>query len=227
MHKRTKRAGRTAITVSGVSLMMCGALWASPSGLNNIPTVDVPPRNVLVLQSWANLASGMGPGYVAGFKYGLPANIEVGLDGSVDPDDSGPLTGQAKWQLPLPGEEPSYALLVGVANLSDDRAKAGEADPYLVSGLDVGVARLSLGYSIQKDNNSLFVGIDKLLSLQSRDLVLRADLRQTHDGDEWLASGGVLHALPLNLVFEGWVSTSTADRSEEVVTLKLNVVITF
>ena len=223
-----KRARWTAVVVAGgLGIMLCGAVWASPSGLNNIPTVDVAPRNVLVLQTWGHFESGASPAYVAGLKYGVPGGIEIGLDSRVDSGDSGPLTGQAKWRLPLPGDEPPYALLVGVANVSDDRDEAGEADPYLVSGYDFGFARLSVGYSFQKDNGALFAGIDKAFSLQSRGLVLRADVRQIDDGDEWLASGGLLHELPMNLVFEGWVSTSTADGADETCTVKLNYVIAF
>ncbi len=227
MRNTGRRTGWTAVAACGLIFMISGMAWASPSGLNNIPTVDVVPRNVLVLQTWGNYMSGASPAYVAGFKYGLPAGIEIGLDSRVDSGDSGPLTGQAKWRLPLPGDESPYAMLVGVANVSDDRDEAGEADPYLVSGFDLGFARLSLGYSFQKDNYSVFAGVDKAFTLQSRGLVLRADVRQIDDGDEWLASAGLLHELPLNLVFEGWVSTSTADDAEEVLTTKLNYVIAF
>ena len=227
MRKTVRRNKWMGVAAGGLSIMVCGMAWASPSGLNNIPTVDVAPRNVLVLQTWGNYMSGAGPAYVAGLKYGLPAGVEVGLDSRVDSGDSGPLTGQAKWRLPLPGDEPCYAMLVGVANVSDDRDEAGEADPYLVSGLDLGVARLSLGYSFQKDNNSLFAGHDRTLKLQSRGLVLRADVRQIDGGDEWLASAGLLHELPLDLVFEGWVSTSSADGAEDVYTVKFNYVIAF
>jgi hypothetical protein len=227
MRNTVRRIGWTAVAACGLSIMICGMAWASPSGLNNIPTVDVVPRNVLVLQTWGNYVSGASPAYVAGFKYGLPAGIEIGLDSRVDSGDSGPLTGQAKWRLPIPGDESPCAMLVGVANVSDDRDEAGEADPYLVSGFDLGFARLNLGYSFQKDNESVFAGVDKAFALQSRGLVLRADVRQIDDGDEWLASAGLLHELPLNLVFEGWVSTSTADDAEEVLTTKLNYVIAF
>ena len=205
----------------------CGALQASPSGLNNIPTVDVTDPNVLVLQTWGNFIDGSAPAYVAGLKYGLPADIEIGLDSRVDSGDSGPLTGQAKWRVPLPGDDAPYGLLVGVANISDDREEAGEVDPYVVSALDLEFGRLSLGYSFQEDNYSLFGGLDKTLTVQSRDLVLRADLRQVDDGEEWLASAGLLHVLPLNLVLEGWVSTSTAEHAEEAVALKLDYVVSF
>jgi hypothetical protein len=227
MRKSVRRIGWTGVAAGGLSIMIGGMAWASPSGLNNIPTVDVAPRNVLVLQTWGNFMRGASPAYVAGLKYGLPAGIEIGLDSRVDSGDSGPLTGQAKWRLPLPGEAPPYAMLVGVANVSDDRDKAGEADPYLVSGFDFGFARLSLGYSFQKDNDSVFAGVDKTVTVQSRALVLRADVRQIDDGDEWLASAGLLHELPLDFVFEGWVSASTADDAEEAYTVKLNYVIRF
>ncbi len=227
MRNLMQRTGWALLAVGGLSVVICGMAQASPTGLNNIPTVDVAPRNVLVLQTWANIANDAKPAYVAGLKYGLLTDVEIGLDSRIDSGDSGPLTAQAKWRLPLPAETCPFALLVGVANLSDDRDDAGETDPYLVSGCNLGPVRLSLGYSFQNDNNSLFAGVDKLISFQSRDLILRADVRQIHDGEEWLASGGLLHELPLNLIVEGWVSASTADGTDEVYTLKMNWVVPF
>ena len=228
--ERPRNRNRTWAAVLAASVLcavMCEVVRASPSGLNNIPNVDVAGRNVLVFQVWGNYASGASPAYIAGFKYGLPADIEIGLDSRVDSDDGGPLTGQAKWRIPLPGADAPYAALIGVANISDDRDDAGEADPYVVTGFDLDLARLSLGYSFQEDNYSFFAGLDETFTVQSRDLVPRADVRQIQDGDEWLLSAGLLHVLPLNLVFEGWVSVPTADGAEEVYTAKLNYVIEF
>ena len=222
-----KRTMLLVIAAGWLGIAMCGTAWASPSGLNNIPTVDVAPKNVLVIQTWGNFADGSGPAYMAGFKYGLIADVEVGIDSRIDPGDGGPLTGQVKWLLPLPLEETPFSVLAGAANISDDSDKVGEVDPYIVSGIDLGVARASLGYSFQEDNNSLFAGLDKTLTLQDRDLVLRGDVRQTDDGDEWLASVGFLHVLPLNMVLESWISLPSESGAEDVLTVKLNYVIPF
>ncbi len=45
-------------------------LFASPSRLNNIPTADVVPERVLVLQDWVDVGSNKVPVYHSGFKYG-------------------------------------------------------------------------------------------------------------------------------------------------------------
>ena len=140
------------VLACGLVFVTSGWLGASPSGLNNIPTVDVTPRNVLVLQGWGDFAHGASPVYLA---------------------------------------------------------------------------RLSLGYSFQENDQAFFAGLDKTLELQSRDLILRADVRQVDDGDEWLASAGFLHVLPLNLVLESWVSIPSARDAEEALTVKLNYVIAF
>ena len=215
------------VLACGLVFVTSGWLGASPSGLNNIPTVDVTPRNVLVLQGWGDFAHGASPVYLAGFKYGLPANIEIGLDSQVGADDSGPVMGQVKWRLPLPTEETLFGMLLGVAVISDDSERAGDVAPYLVSAFDFDLARLSLGYSFQENDQAFFAGLDKTLELQSRDLILRADVRQVDDGDEWLASAGFLHVLPLNLVLESWVSIPSARDAEEALTVKLNYVIAF
>ena len=52
--------------------------WATPSGLNNIPTADVVPEKTLVFQGFAEVGKDNKPDWFAGFKYGLIENLEVG-----------------------------------------------------------------------------------------------------------------------------------------------------
>ena len=56
-------------------------VWATSTGLNNIPTADVVPYNVLVFQYFGDFGNDNVPDHFAGFKYGLAENIEIGLDG--------------------------------------------------------------------------------------------------------------------------------------------------
>lgn len=224
---KVSRVKRKTQLITGVlTLIIAGCAAGSPSGLNNIPTSDVAPEKVLVLQTWGDFADNNYPVGMAGFKYGLIKGVEVGLDQKLQKGDEGALTFQAKWQWQIPGLT-SVMPLVGVANISDDRDKTGEVDPYLVLTLDAGISRFHLGYSFQDDNQAVFAGIDKTFKVAERDLVLRGDVRQVSDGDDLLGSVGVLHVLPYNFVFEGWGSFPSNSDSDESVTIKLNYVISF
>lgn len=223
-----KESTLTLTTVLTIALLGCALhSQASPTGLNNIPTADVVPRNVLVLQGWLNASDGVSPSYFIGAKYGLHKYIEIGADQLVGADDEGPMLLQAKIQVPMPQENPPIVPLLGIANVSDDRKEAGDADPYALLTADLGLARMHLGYSFQDDNDGAFAGIDKALSIDDRDLVLRADIRQVDDGDEVLSSAGFLHVLPWNLALESWVSFHSDGQVDESFTAKLNYVITF
>ncbi len=68
---------------------LAGVSLATPTGLNNIPTADVVPQDVLVLQSWTNFGSDVDTSWAAGFKYGPACNWEVGLDGGLTGPGSG------------------------------------------------------------------------------------------------------------------------------------------
>ncbi len=58
-------------------------VWATSTGLNNIPTADVVPEKVLVFQYFGNIADDNKPDHFTGFKYGLMKNVEIGLDGRI------------------------------------------------------------------------------------------------------------------------------------------------
>ena len=110
-------------------------VWATSTGLNNIPTADVVPENVLVFQYFSELGNDNVPDHFAGFKYGLMKNIEVGLDGWIFPEkaEEENLVAQGKVRF-----EPSdkLALGLGVTNLGD-RDKAGAEFPFAVLSHDL------------------------------------------------------------------------------------------
>lgn len=72
-----------------VVLLFGRIAYATPSGLNNIPTADVTPANVLVIQQFSNSGSDQQSLYQFGFKYGLAENWEIGLDKRIYESGSG------------------------------------------------------------------------------------------------------------------------------------------
>lgn len=95
------------------------AVWASPTGLNNIPTADIVPRDLLVLQAW--VACDGDASWFTGLKFSPAERWEAGADDTVAGEGSaGAATLQAKYRI-LVGEKAACAL--GVANLSDDRER--------------------------------------------------------------------------------------------------------
>ena len=66
-----------------LSFFVTVPVWATSTGLNNIPTADVVPENVLVFQYFSELGNDNVPDHFAGFKYGLMKNVEIGLDGRI------------------------------------------------------------------------------------------------------------------------------------------------
>jgi hypothetical protein len=202
-------------------------LFASPTGLNNIPTADVVPEKILVLQSWANFGKNQLPTYYSGFKYGFLKGIEIGADGKVGSKKTGPVTFQFKYQLPLLAEDSNLVPLVGMENIATNKHKAGEVNPYVVLTSDFELFRGHLGYNFQNDNFGAFAGLDKTLELDGRDFILRADLKQTKDGHEVLGSFGFLHILPWNFILESWVTIPSENKQDETFTMKLNYVIEF
>lgn len=201
-------------------------LQASPSGLNNIPTADVAPVKVLVFQGYGNLSSNSRPDWWAGFKFGAYKNLELGFDARVNPDDADAeaYALQANYRIDL---HEKTALGLGVANLGD-RAHNGYEDYYGVLTHDLEFARLHLGYSFQKNNETVFGGIDKTIPVFERGLTLRSDVRQVADRDDTMISAGLMYDLGNNFIVESWVSHLLDDNdADEVYTVKLNYVIKF
>jgi hypothetical protein len=210
-----------AIKPVGAALLFCVLLpvacLASPSGLNNIPTADLAPYRVVVLQAWSNFANGADTFYFVGAKAGATRDLEVGLDAKASPD-GGPLTAQVKYRLPALPQRPQLAL--GLANLSTDRDRAGEPMPYVVATQVLApAARAHLGYSAQKEATGVFLGAD---FAACPGLLLRADWVRP-GSDDALSSLGALWTPPDQLfALEAWASFPAGPPSATVLTLKLD-----
>lgn len=219
--------------------------WGSPSGLNNIPTTDVVPKDILVFQTWFNMAHGMQTEEYFGAKYGVPflEGLEIGIDWKGIGDTHGHAAFQAKYAFDI--EADLWRGVVGIANVSDSRKHQGEVFPYLATSVDLEMVRLHAGFAAQPHNEAFFAGIDRTLPFLNRNLQLKADVIQFNDMADALFSVGflydfaplsdeptrsdwigVLEEISRNIVLEAWVSVPTTG-AEEVYTLKLNYVIRF
>ncbi len=235
---------RRLLLVALCALLASRSAWASPSGLNNIPTTDYTPPSILVLQSWTNLTDDLDPELYTGFKYGLLEGLEVGLDWKTDPDPHSHGTFQGKYTFDLAGDE--WKGVVGIANLSAHRAHQGHVFPYVATSYDFEVLRGHLGYTSQRNNEGFFAGIDKTVSFLNRDLQLKADAIQVNHMDDVLYSAGFLYdlrppaesrdstrtglagvwdVLTRDLILESWVTEPTTGKA--ALTVKLNYVIKF
>ncbi len=207
-------------------LLTSTAVFATPSGLNNIPTADTIGDRTVAVQAYDTF-SGSGPhDFAMGFKTGLefsPLHLEWGLDSHLAPTPSGPLDFQIKlgftpWQ--------NGKIAVGVANVAlTDRDRAGDPFSYAVLTQDLKFARLSVGYGLQTDNNTVLLGVDRTWKLSGHNINLNADLVQTGDGSGWLTSVGVKYDLCDHIVIETWVNLP--DHGDVSVVAKLNYVFKF
>jgi hypothetical protein len=211
-------------------LMLCIFLtahsaWATSTGLNNIPTADVVPENVLVFQYYNEVGSDKIPNHYGAFKYGLMKNVEVGLDGRFFAEKSSTenLVGQAKYRFEVDSD---LAIALGVANLGD-RDKAGKEFPFGVLSYDTGFLRVHFGGTSQDDNKGFFGGLDKTFKLFERDFMFRADILQVNSQNDTLTSAGFIYDLGHNFLLESWMSFPSETGRKEYLTLKLNYVIRF
>ncbi len=231
-----------------VAVLVCAPsgrlVEGSSSGLNNIPTTDTVPKDILVLQSWLNSAHNTSPQQFIGFKYGLFKDLEIGVDWKANDVTHGHAMLQAKYAFDLYGDKLRGVL--GFADLSDNREHNGDFFPFAATSLDLDVARLHFGYAPQPHNERFFAGIDKTFPFLGRNLQLKADAIQYNDKNDTLFSVGFLYelgapsgsetpqsglsqifnAITKNLVLESWVSLPDTS-AEDVYTVKLNYVIEF
>jgi hypothetical protein len=211
--------------VTSLVIFITSPLWATSTGLNNIPTADVVPERVLVFQVFSNLANNNKPDHFAGFKYGPAKNIEIGLDGRIFPEKAKEetLVGQTKMRLEFTHE---LAAAFGILNLGD-RASAGDEAPFAVLSYDIGFMRAHFGGTTQNHNEGFFAGLDKTIKLFNRDFTLRSDILQTNDQRDTTSSVGFIYDLGHNFLVESWMSFPTQSGQEDVVTIKLDYVIEF
>jgi hypothetical protein len=202
-----------------------GPALATPSGLNNIPTADTAGEGDYVFQAFTNFGERRRPDNNIGFKTGLGLfgeKLEVGLDGRISPDKGGRAVAQVKYARSL---WDGTSLGVGIANIalrSQDRDRAGNPFKYGILTQKLGNLRLHGGYGLQTDNDSVLFGADYSLKLSGRNLVIRSDVIEINDGDQFLGSLGFLLVINQSLVLESWASKP--EEGSTVGTLKLNFI---
>jgi hypothetical protein len=236
-------------------LLTASAAWATPSGLNNIPTADTTPQGTFVLQTFTTLGGNRDADLNLGFKTGIDlkaVKLELGLASHLLPGKGGPVEAHAKVAVPLGEGLPVIA--AGAANISfdsRDRRRAGDTFAYFVVSQDFHCFRLHAGLAVQDSQPLPFVGIDKTFRIaksapasdgksvkkaggkqvratetEYRDLfTLRADAIQ-QGNHTWLASVGALIPVCKWFVFETWGNFPT-DGSQASATLKANFVFSF
>lgn len=242
----TRRIVPSCRLLSGVICILAVGLpvWASPSGLNNIPTTDFTPTMTAVLQAYTNMGDDFHSQQFVGFKAGVIKGLEVGADWKANDRTHGHAAFQAKYTIDI--KEDLLKVVVGAANVSFDRADQGEVFPYVATSLDLKVCRLHAGFAPERHNEAFFVGIDRTFPVLGRDLQLKADAIHFNDKEDVLFSTGFLYVLgrkraddeeppsglwgildtiTRDLILEGWVSAPTGSGNRETYTLKLNYVI--
>lgn len=223
MSKQNKRWWHTAMVMIGATCS--GPLLATPSGLNNIPTADTAGEGDYVFQAFSNFGERRRPDNNLGFKTGLGLfgeKFEVGLDGRISPDKGGPAVAQVKYARTL---QEGTSLGIGIANIAfrgQDRDRAGNPFKYGILTQKLGNLRLHGGYGFQTDNDSALLGADYSLKLSSRDLVIRSDVTEINDGDQFVGSLGFLLVINPSLVLESWASKP--EDGSTVGTLKFNFI---
>lgn len=231
--KMTNVVYLVAVAIATVILLAPSALLATSTGLNNIPTADVPGDREVVLQTFSNFGSDRGPKYFAGLKTGLllsndsDIRFEAGIDSSVGPGGAGPAVFQFKLSA-APGKG-ATKLAVGTANVAltgNSRDRTGHPFTFGVVTHDFELARITAGYGFQKSNDAAFLGLDKRLAVAGTELQLRGDVIETEGGSDQTGSLGFLWVFHSHLALEAWGSQEF-DGGTPVWTLKLNIAHSF
>ncbi len=226
-------------------VLIGSSAFGSSTGLNNIPTTDVVPKDVLVFQTWLNTGYNRHPQNFVGFKYGPLKDVEIGVDWKANDATHGHAMLQAKYAFDLDGD--IWRGVIGFADLSDNREHNGDFFPFVATSLDLKTFRLHFGYAPQPHNEAFFGGIDKTFTFLDRDLMLRFDGIHINDKQDMNFSAGFLYNLApktetnetpstglaeflanitKNMLIESWV-TMPSNGNQEVYTVKLNYVIKF
>ncbi len=226
-------------------LLVGHSAFGSSSGLNNIPTTDIVPEEVLVFQTWANAGYNRYTQNFVGFKYGLFKDIEIGLDWKANDATHCHAMFQGKYAFDIDGD--ALRGVVGIADLSDHKKHNGEVFPYSALSLDLEKVRLHFGFAAQPHNEAFFGGFDKTVDFLDRDLQFRFDGIHINDMEDMKLSAGFIYNLApktktnstpssglgkflsditKNMLIESWVTMPTTG-NQEVYTVKLNYVIKF
>ena len=214
--------------------LLTTAAFATPSGLNNIPTADTTPQGTFVLQTFSTVGGLAEGDFNLGFKTGLDFKVvrfETGLASHIYPNHGGPVTIHGKMAVPLGEHLPTLAIGVANVTFSDEyRARAGDEFFYAVASQDLGWFRVHGGCASQDGEALPFAGIDKTFryskSVPTSDgkavadgksgkatmepktidlFTLRGDVIAQRDSS-WLYSAGVLVPVCKSFVFETWAN---------------------
>jgi hypothetical protein len=121
-------------------------MYASSSGLNNIPTADTAPNLTLVFQEYSTFGAQRRSDDIAAFKFGFDPwetsswrnRFEWGIDSHFAPGDAGPAVLQVKYATQPAPRWPAFC--IGVANVAataSDRARTGQPFWYWVLSQDL------------------------------------------------------------------------------------------
>ncbi len=222
-----------SITLAAFAVV--SSAFATPTGLNNIPTADTVPHRTVAIQAFSSFGPGAnqfaanGPdehSFWMGFKTGLQfdfLNLEWGMDSPMITHESGPLFFQTK-----AGIEPweGGKLVLGVAGIAlTDINRAGDPFTYAMLSHDFGLLRTHTGYGVQTNGNSFLFGIDKTFQVFDRSVNINADLVQAADESFWLPAIGWKYDLHKNIVLEWWTNFPEQGKSSHIA--KINFVFKF
>ncbi len=217
------------------ALTLATCAFATPSGLNNIPTADTVPHRTVAIQAFSSFGPGAnqfaanGPdehSFWMGFKTGLQfdfLNLEWGMDSPMITHESGPLFFQTKL-----GFEPweNAKLAVGVAGIAlTDINRAGDPFTYAVLSHDFGLVRAHAGYGVQTNGNSFLLGLDRNWKIFDRTFNLNVDLVQAADQSFWLPAVGWKYDVSKHIVLEWWTNFPEQGKSSHIA--KINFVFKF
>ena len=169
-----------------ILLAASSSVFATPSGLNNIPTADTTPQGTLVFQPFTTVGGNRDADFNLGFKTGIDlkkVKLELGLASHFVPGKGGPVEVHGKIAVPLGEGLPTIA--AGAANNSfnsADRRRAGDTFAYFVVSQDFHWFRAHAGLAVQESQPLPFIGLDKTFRVQKA--------RVASDGKTTRANGG-------------------------------------
>lgn len=217
-----------------MGILFAGTAFATPTGLNNIPTADTVPHRTVALQYFSSFGGanqfGTGEpgksGHWMGFKTGWdfePVHVEWGMDSLLGTGLSGPLFFQTKVGF-SPWEDGTFAIgIAGIALTDIDRA--GDPFSYAMLAHDFGFARFHAGYGYQTNGSSYLFGIERTWKVFERNLNLNADIVQTRDQRGLITAVGAKYDLTKHIVLETWANFP--DRDSVSLLAKINLVFHF
>lgn len=223
----------TLKTVSFIlNLSFAVGAFATPTGINNIPTADVVPNRKVAIQSFGSFgpgnnqfaANGAGNsslwmGFKAGIQATAPVRVEIGMDSPIAPTKAGPLVFQTKANF-SPWENGLIAL--GIANIAlTDFDRAGHPFSYGILAQDFGMLRAHAGYGLQLNANTALFGVDRNLRVLGRTLNLNVDLVQSADHSFWLPAAGFKYDPTDYIVLESWANFPGRGRSSYIAKINL------